>query len=172
VFYALEFDGVARALIHELKYRGAVSIAGKLAELASGPARRACGGPPDLVTAVPLHPVRRRERGFNQSELIASRLAELLGSPAGETLTRISNTPPQALLGRRERLSFPSAAFRASRGASDLGRVLLVDDVATTGATLAAASLALSEAGAGEVVCFAVAGTAAGRRRALLAETG
>lgn len=159
-FYALEFEGAARALIHALKYRGAVSIAGVLAELSAEAALRACVTRPDLVTPVPLHPVRLRERGFNQSELIASRLAALLGTPSRRTLTRIRSAPPQARLGRRQRLSLAPAAFRASRDAPGPGRVLLVDDVTTTGATLAAASSALSAAGAEEVVCFAVAGTA------------
>jgi ComF family protein len=159
-FYALEFEGAARALIHELKYRGAVSIAVELAELAAGPARRACVAPPDVVTAVPLHPVRLRERGFNQSELIAWRLARLLGSPARETLTRTSNTTQQALLGRRQRLVLPAAAFRSSGVPPGIGRVLLVDDVVTTGATMAAAASALAAGGASEVICFAVAGSA------------
>jgi predicted amidophosphoribosyltransferase len=111
------------------------------------------------VTPVPLHSVRRRERGYNQSELLAAHLALLLDAPLVAALVRPINTPPQAGLSRERRLSMRVGAFRPSADLSGLGPVLLVDDVVTTGATLAAAAEALSEAAASEVVCFAAAGT-------------
>ncbi|MFH1865542.1 MAG: phosphoribosyltransferase family protein [Candidatus Eisenbacteria bacterium] len=158
-FYALEFEGVTRAMVHALKYDGRTSLAATLAAIAVPAALSACDAPPDIVTPVPLHPLRLRERGFNQSDLLAARLASGMNVPVRTTLVRVRSTPPQARLPRRERLAMPPSAFRAPAGGADLGRVLLVDDVVTTGATLAAASLALLGAGAAEVICFALAGT-------------
>jgi ComF family protein len=162
--YALEFEGAVRSAIHALKYQGRTSIARDLASLAVPPALCACVTPPDVVVPVPLHPVRFRERGFNQSELLAVHLAAGIGAPVRRALVRVRHTPPQAGLARRQRLDIARGTFRAQAGIAGSGRVLLVDDVATTGATLAAASLELLRTGVEEVVCFAVAGTAPGDR--------
>ena len=157
----MEFEGATRAMIHALKYQGRTSIAPDLARLAVPAALSACVTPPDVVVPVPLHAVRSRERGFNQSELLAAHLARSIGVPARRALVRTRHTPPQAGLARQQRLAIAHDTFRAVEDSAEPGRILLLDDVATTGATLAAASLALLRAGAEEVVCFAVAGTAA-----------
>ena len=162
VFYAMEFEGATRAMIHALKYQGRTSIAPDLARLAAPAALCACTTPPDFVAPVPLHTSRFRERGFNQSELLAVSLARSIGAPVRRPLVRARHTPAQAGLSRQQRLAMPRDTFRAVEGIAELGRVLLVDDVATTGATLAAASLELLRAGAEEVVCFAIAGAAPG----------
>ncbi len=156
----MEFEGATRAMIHALKYQGRTSIALELARVAVPAALWACVTPPDVVVPVPLHAIRFRERGFNQSELLAVHLADSIGVPAQRALVRTRHTPPQAGLPRQQRLAIAQDTFRAREGSGKPGRVLLVDDVATTGATLAAASLELLRAGAEEVVCFAVAGTA------------
>ena len=157
----MEFEGATRAMIHALKYQGRTSIAPDLARLAVPAALCACVTPPDVVVPVPLHAIRFRERGFNQSELLAVHLAGFIGVPARRALVRTRHTPPQAGLPRQQRLAIAQDTFRAVEGSAESGRVLLLDDVATTGATLTAASLELLRAGAEEVVCFAVAGTAA-----------
>jgi len=171
--YALEFEGATRSLIHALKYEARTSLAVVLADLAAPVALAAFGGPPDAVTPVPLHPVRLRERGFNQSELLAELLAESLGVPAITTLRRVRHTGAQAKLARRDRLAISAADFEPAGGAVGVGRVLLVDDVVTTGATLSAAAQALRRAGAHHVACFAVAGTPEGAVRGhVAAESG
>ncbi len=172
MFYALEFEGTTRAMIHALKYQGRTSVAPDLARLAAPAALCACVTPPDVVVPVPLHTIRFRERGFNQSELLAAHLAGFIGVPARRALVRTRYTPPQAGLPRQQRLAIAQNTFRAAEASDRPGRVLLLDDVATTGATLAAASLELIRAGAEEVVCFAVAGTAPRELRGRTSLTG
>ena len=122
--------------------------------------------PWDLVVPVPLHWRRRLARGFNQAERIARPLAACLGVAYGSALRRRRATRAQARLGRAERLANPAGAFAVRhspfpgrRLRLDGARVLLVDDVATTGATLEAAARALRVAGAESVTAVAVART-------------
>ncbi len=112
-----------------------------------------------LVVPVPLHPARLAERGFNQSALIARRIARRLGAPmAPVALARIQDTPQQAKLDRAARLANMTGAFRVREAGRVAGRVvLLVDDVRTTGATLEACRAMLAGAGAGRVVGAVVA---------------
>lgn len=106
-----------------------------------------------VVVPVPLHPARLAERGFNQSALLARLVARRLGAPCLPlALARVRDTPRQASLGRADRLSNVSGAFVARQPGGLAGRpVLLVDDVSTTGATLAACARAALEAGAGGI---------------------
>ena len=109
----------------------------------------------DRVVPVPLHWRRRLSRGYNQAERIARPLARRLGIPFAPLLSRRRATPPQSLLGREERLANLRKAFRAPRPRRVQGlRILLVDDVATTGATLDAAARALKNAGAAAVTAL------------------
>jgi ComF family protein len=114
-------------------------------------AGRAPGGAPDLVVPVPLHPRRLRERGFNPAALLAQALARAAQAPcAPVALERRRDTRSQTTLSRAERRRNVAGAFAARRPAPP--RVWLVDDVATTGSTLAEAAAALRRAGAREVV--------------------
>lgn len=109
----------------------------------------------DRVIPVPLHWRRRLARGYNQAERIARPLAGRLGLPCLQALARRRATPPQSLLGREERLANLRKAFHVPRPDRVRGlRVLLVDDVATTGATLDAAATALKKAGAAAVTAL------------------
>lgn len=92
----------------------------------------------DVLVPVPLHPARRRERGYNQTELIARPLARLMGIPLNaDLLVRIKPRPPQLFLSRRERWLSVRGAYEIRDGRRiDNHRVLLIDDVFTTGATL------------------------------------
>jgi ComF family protein len=113
----------------------------------------------DVVVPVPLHPLRQRERGYNQAELIARPLAKRLGLPLGNyLLVRIKARPEKHRLTRRERWSTVRGAYATRTGAQvDKLRILLVDDVLTTGATLDACSRALHKAGAARIAGLTVA---------------
>jgi predicted amidophosphoribosyltransferase len=113
----------------------------------------------DALTFVPLHPRRQRERGFNQAELLARAVGEGLGLPVPDCLRRIQATPSQVGLSGRERRINLESAFVAlnaqDRLPPGLSKLALVDDVCTTGTTLAAARAALEAAGI-QVACYTV----------------
>jgi ComF family protein len=106
-----------------------------------------------VLVPVPLHPRRRRERGFNQSVLLARALARPLGIRVAEdALARREDTPPQTGLTAAQRRANVARAFVVRRRPAVAGRiVVLVDDVFTTGATARACARALAAAGAAEV---------------------
>jgi ComF family protein len=108
---------------------------------------------------VPLHPARQKERGFNQAELIARPLARKMGKPLRSwLLVRTRPRPDKLRLSRKERWRIVRGAYSTRQGSQvDNLRVLLVDDVFTTGATLDACSRALKRAGAASVVALTVA---------------
>ena len=118
----------------------------------------------DLVVPVPLHVDRLRERGYNQAELIARPLARLLRLKLGASvLVRKVPRPSRLLLSRSERWKSVSGAYATQEGVRvDKLRVLLVDDVLTTGATLDACSRVLKKAGAAEVIALTVARVVSG----------
>jgi len=148
---ACRMEGVAREMVHRLKYGDLRAIAPVLAALmveALPPRDRSV----DLVVPVPLHGSRERRRGYNQALLLAREVAAILGLPleAGG-LSRLRDTPSQVgLEGIEARRANVAGAFGA-RILFEERRVLLVDDVCTAGATLEACALALKAAAAIEV---------------------
>jgi ComF family protein len=114
----------------------------------------------DVIVPIPLHPRRYRSRGFNQSEIIARVLGEYAGIPVDSPLVRIKNTSPQVRLTADERVENIRRAFAIDDTCRDRvpqTRFLLVDDVMTTGATIAAAATTLQEAGSGDLFGITVA---------------
>ena len=113
----------------------------------------------DYIIPIPLHPVRMRERGFNQSELIAEIINKGHGIPIlANTLSRIRPTDPQSFLGQKERWTNMKGAFRIKNNFSiNNNSILLIDDLLTTGATASAAAQTLKEAGAKRVDLFVIA---------------
>jgi ComF family protein len=152
---AFVFEGKVLDAIHRLKYSGDTSLAGPLARLA-------CAAhlpqSPCVVVPVPLHPGRLRERGFNQSLLIARALSRITASPlVYDRLKRTRDTGQQVGLKASERKKNVSGAFTLVAPAMFKGKkVLLVDDVVTTGATLNECARVLKRAGA-EVTALTVA---------------
>jgi predicted amidophosphoribosyltransferase len=145
VVWAAPYEGVARALVAALKFGGALG----LARVAATRVAACLGEPPPgwTVVAVPAAPLRRRRRGYDPAELIAAEVGSMLGLPGAAPLARAEG-PRQVGRPRRERLVAPP---RVRAVAAAPRRVLLVDDVLTTGATLTAASAALRATGCAEV---------------------
>jgi ComF family protein len=150
------YDGTLRELIHLFKYDRIRTLAGPLgARLAAAVPMERCF---DVVVPTPLHWLRRWRRGFNQSDLLARELARRLRIPVRAALRRRRVTRAQAGLTYARRRANVSGAFTVRRPEWVAGkRVLLVDDVMTTGATANACAAALKQAGAARVTFVAVA---------------
>jgi ComF family protein len=147
---AFVMDDGARRLAHELKYEGMTALAEPMArrmldEITVGGA--------DLIVPVPLHRSRQRARGYNQAAMLAREIGKLTSIEADErAVRRVRDTVPLVkTMHRDERLAIMRGAFEAGRERVEGRRILLLDDVATTGATLDSCARALREAGARDV---------------------
>lgn len=164
------YEGALRWAIHRFKYAGRRYLARPLGHLLNEALEDAATvfhtelPPFDFIVPVPLHPRRQKQRSFNQAALLAAELAALRGlSLADSMVIRTRQTLPQVGLRRPERLANLTGAFAAVPGVTlENRRVLLVDDILTTGATLSACSEALLAAGA-SAVCAVTVATAFGR---------
>ncbi len=161
VVVAAPFSGRVRDVLLGFKYRNRRAIAGHLGGLLVN-RLVAAGRRVDVVTWAPTSPRRRRDRGFDQAELVARQVARQLGVPCRRLLEREGDDGPQTGRDRVGRLHGP--AFRAHPRVP-AARVLVVDDIVTTGATLQAAGAVLRAAGALDVVAAAFAATPGRRHR-------
>ena len=152
-------SGPLREAIHQLKYEGLRSLAAPLGRLmAQTWAEAAPASDLDAIVPVPLHPARQRERGYNQAALLAREFSSSVRRPVVEgEMARVKATVPQIDLSAEQRRDNVQGAFRCTKGSLAGKRVLLVDDVCTTGATLEAAAAALYQAGAVSVWSFTLA---------------
>ncbi len=152
------FDGVIRQAIHQLKYRNIRALAQPLAGLLQAylTANPTQDG---ILVPVPMHPKRLRERGYNQSSLLARELGKLSGRPVvTDCLIREQHTPPQARTSsRQERQRNVANAFTCRDQRLHNKPVLLIDDVATSGATVDACAAALKSAGTTRVWALVLA---------------
>jgi ComF family protein len=157
---AIRYEEVAREAVHALKFGGRRALARPLGDLlAEAAATGIPAAAPDLLTPVPLHPRRERERGFNQALLLAKRLGRSWKVPvrAGVLARRIA-TRPQTELPAEARRANVRDAFVLRRPDLVAGRhVVLIDDVFTTGSTVAACARRLKEGGASIVGVLTVA---------------
>jgi len=158
-YSACLYEGTLKELIHGFKYRGRVALSkifiGIMTDyMKENPELKAAG----VVTCVPLHRSRMREREFNQSMSIARGIAKELALSAKDTLEKTKRTNYQNELTKSERLTNLKGAFRVRDNAGIEGKsVLLIDDVMTTGATLNECGAALLSGGADSVTCFTLA---------------
>ena len=143
------FDGLMRQTVHQLKYKNLRALAKPLAKLLNdflviNPL------PGKVLVPVPLHPRRLRERGHNQSHLLAEELSSLINLPViDDCLIRKRHTPPQARTATvEERRNNVANAFTCVKDRLQDKQVLLIDDVSTSGATLDACAKVLKAAGA------------------------
>ena len=143
----LRYEGAGKALVHALKYRGYTRVVEKVAAplmlgVLDGSMRF------DAVVPVPLHRSRLRKRGFNQAKLLARGVASRINAPVSDTLEVVRSTRDQVELSAAGRRANVAGAYSARGPVA--GRILLVDDVFTTGATMSACARTLLQAGAGE----------------------
>ncbi len=143
--------GIVREIIHEFKYARQIHLRHLVAHWlrAALDDERLRDISFDLIVPVPLHPARQRERGFNQAGLLAESLSAETSMPSTPVLERIRYTTTQTALDRSERMENLHNAFRLRKNADVRGlRVLLIDDVLTTGSTLSECARVLKRAGA------------------------
>jgi ComF family protein len=158
LFAPLAYERGARALVRALKFRGALALADPMA------AQMAANAPPALLdrgtfVPVPLHPARQRRRGFNQAERLATALARRTGLAVSDCLERAGPARPQVGRSRAERLRGIEGTVRLRPGNEAPTEAILVDDVVTTGATLAACAATLRASGSRRVRGVAYART-------------
>ena len=150
------YEDELRELIHLFKYGRVQPLAKPLGRLLASalPRERSF----DVIVPMPLHWRKRWRRGFNQAALLAGEIRRRTHVPVRNALRRVKNTPAQAGLTNSKRRLNVSGAFRAKSKTALLGkRVLLIDDVMTTGATAASCARALKAAGAAEVTLLTLA---------------
>lgn len=153
------YGGTLEEAIHRFKLQGERRLAAPLALLLlEEGAPGLAPGEHDLLIPVPLHPRRLRARGFNQAVLLGRELGRAWSLPlALDALRRVVDTPAQRNLGAEERRQNLQGAFSARRERVAGQRVLLVDDVITTGSTISECARALLQAGASAVTALALA---------------
>ena len=148
------FDGALQRAVHTFKYGGRPGLARELSPVLIAAIEAAEIGF-QAVAYVPLHPERRKARGFNQAERLAAQVARRTGRPLLDGLARVRATPAQVGLSQPERQANLARAFTWTGARPAPQGLALVDDVCTTGATLEAAAAAVRQAG-GSIAAFLV----------------
>lgn len=155
----LNYEGNVRESLLRYKFGGATGYAKVYGRLVAETVRAELPGAFDLITWVPLSCKRLRQRGYDQARLLAKATAKALGMPLTPTLYKQRNTQPQSGTGdAAKRRANITGAYRMKKDADVTGkRILLIDDIVTTGSTLSECARVLGKAGAEQVVCATVA---------------
>ncbi|MHA7130498.1 ComF family protein [Algoriphagus namhaensis] len=160
VFSFLRFtqSGASQKMLHAIKYRGKAELAQKLGELYGEILYKHFDYSADALVPVPLHPLKKKRRGYNQSEEFARGLSKTLHIPVSDLLQRIRFTETQTKKSRSERLGNVDGVFEMKDGmACENLSLMLIDDVMTTGATLCSAANELQAKGAKTVDFITIA---------------
>ena len=157
----LYYEDDVRESLHRYKFSQAAGYADAYAPLVADCVRERLAGEYDLISWVPLSRKRLRERGYDQARLLAEAVAPLLGGEAVSVLEKVKNVAKQSTVGdAAARRANIAGAYRVPEPDLVAGRrILLLDDIVTTGATLSECARTLADAGAARVVCAAVAQT-------------
>lgn len=153
----LWYEDSVREAIRRFKFHGGVSAAGPLGELIAQAAAERLSGQFDTVTWAPVSAKRLRKRGYDQSRLLAENACRLWGVEPEALLRKVRDNPPQSSLESAEDRWKNTEGVYEAQGDVAGKRVLLIDDICTTGATLVSAAGTLLSAGAAGVVCAAAA---------------
>lgn len=161
-FYCLSlyrYTAVVRQSVWNIKYKHSLTVCRKAGMLLADAARQSVAYfSADLVVDVPMTKTEKKRRGFNQSEILAQLVAKNLNLPfSPKGLVKVKETAPQKVLSAAKRLRNMRGAFRADEKVVGGKRVLLIDDVVTTGATVRSAAEALMKAGAVDVFVLSFA---------------
>lgn len=160
VAWRFEYSEEMRTVIHRMKFHEYRNLAYRLGEeMAVTLDNRAELKRADFIIPVPLHRARHRDRGYNQSALLGERISKLSGIPYADVLVRTKNNPPQSTrISSDERLRNVKNIFRLKEGAGiTRKRIILIDDVVTSGATVNECAKTLEKGGAHEVMVLAAA---------------
>jgi len=150
------YNGTWGELVRLLKFEKEPAVGRFLAaRMAAHLMASSIAGSFDLITFIPMSPADQRARGFNQAELLARGIGRRLRRPVHRTLKKVRRTPPQSRLAARERRANLQGAFRLVRYGAE--RVLLIDDIGTTGSTAEECARALKQGGYASVVVLTVA---------------
>ena len=153
----LWYEGSVRGAVRRFKFHGGVTAAGPLGGLMAQTAAERFSGEFDTVSWVPVSAKRLRKRGYDQSRLLAESACELWGVEPERLLRKVRDNPAQSSLERAEDRWANTQGVYEAAGAPAGKRVLLLDDVCSTGSTLVSAAKTLLAAGAAAVVCVSVA---------------
>ena len=164
----LRYEGVVRETILQFKFRGRVGVAQGLGRLLAVCAAERLSGTFDVVTYAPVSRERRRKRGYNQSQALAEAACRVWGARPEALLVKIADNPPQSgLSDAAARWKNVAGVYRPAPGSTISGRrVLLIDDVCTSGATLCECASVLRDAGAASVRALTLAAAVEKREKA------
>lgn len=158
--YGFYYEGALRDAVHAFKFKGRKDVGRQLVHIVAEKIRSLCGAF-DSIVPVPVSEKRLRERGFNQSYIISDEISAITGGVVDHrSLAKRGGTRDQFTLSRKDRRKNVRGAFYVrDRSSVKGGRILLVDDLFTTGYTASEAARTLKEAGCADVVLFALART-------------